>query len=417
MKRLKLYLKLLRESYIFALKAIVVNKIRTVLSLSGITIGIFSIISVFTVFDSIRNTINESVNSLGSNVIYIQKWPWEFSSDYPWWDYIKRPEAKLSELTEVQKRSQASQAAAYILSTMRKAKNKNLSINATIVAVSHDYPEVTTIEFESGRYFSMDESARGKPAAIIGNEVARLLYGSTDPIGKKIKVFDRNLEIIGVLKKEGFQFGNSVDYQIIMPVQFARQFIDLRSDNIGSAIIVKSKPLVSNEELTYELRGIMRSVRKLKPGAKDNFAINKSDILTMTFEGLFRVINTVGWIIGGFSLLVGGFGIANIMFVSVRERTPQIGIQKSMGAKNTFILQEFLFESVFLSLLGGLAGLLLIYLITLLLRYMADMHLTLTIGNIMLGITVSAIIGLVSGFVPALSASKLDPVEAMRSSF
>ncbi|HLN53185.1 MAG TPA: ABC transporter permease [Lentimicrobium sp.] len=418
MERVKRYLKLLRESYIFALKAIVVNKVRTILSLSGITIGIFSIISVFTVFDSIKSMITESVSSLGSNVLYVQKWPWAFSSDYPWWEYMKRPETRLSELVEIQKRSQASQSAAYMVSTMRKVKHKNLAMTGTIVAVSHDYPEVATVELASGRYFSFDESAGGRPVAIIGNEIAASLYGATDPIGQKIKVFSRNLEIIGVLKKEGMTvFSNSSDYYVMMPVQFARQFIDLKSDNIGAALMVKAKPMVTNEELADELKGIMRSVRKLKPGTKDNFAINKSDIVTQTFEGLFSVINIVGWIIGGFSLLVGGFGIANIMFVSVKERTPQIGIQKSMGAKNSFILQQFLFESVFLSLFGGIVGLLLIFLITMVLTYGFDMRLVLTFGNIMLGITVSAVIGLVSGFIPALSASRLDPVEAMRSSF
>jgi putative ABC transport system permease protein len=418
MERFIRFLKLLRESYIFAIKAIVVNKIRTILSLSGITIGIFSIISVFTVFDSIQINITDTVKSLGSNVLYVQKWPWAFEADYPWWEYMKRPEAKLSELGEIQKRSQASEASAYMVSTMRKVKHNNYSITGTIVGVSHDYPEVTPIEFSTGRYFSFDESNRGRAVAIIGNEVATTLYGHADPVGQKIKVFNRNLEIIGVLKKEGLStFGNSTDTQVIIPIQFARQFIDLRSDNIGAAIMVKAKPNVSNDELTYELKGIMRSIRKLKPGTKDNFAINKSDIISQAFEGVFSVINTVGWIIGGFSLLVGGFGIANIMFVSVRERTPQIGIQKSMGAKNSFILQQFLFESVFLSLFGGIVGLLLIYIIVLILRLSFDMPLILTIGNIMLGIIVSAVIGLVSGFIPALSASKLNPVDAMRSTF
>ncbi|MGE5382186.1 MAG: ABC transporter permease [Omnitrophica WOR_2 bacterium] len=418
MKQVPRSLKLFRESYLFALHAIVVNKIRTVLSLLGITIGIFSIISVFTVFDSIESTIRTSVNSLGSNVLYVQKWPWAFGGDYPWWEYMKRPEPNMSEMVEIQRRSQASEASAYLVSTMHKVKNRNLSVEGAIVAVSHDYPEVMNVELASGRYFTADESAGGRPVAIIGNEIATLLYGNIDPIGKKIKVFSRQLEVIGVLKKTGTNnFEESTDNYVMIPVNFGRSFIDLKSDNIGAAIIVKAKPLVSNDELTYELKGIMRSVRKLKPGIKDDFAINQSDILTKGFDAVFSVIGMVGWIIGGFSLLVGGFGIANIMFVSVKERTAQIGIQKSMGAKNTFILQQFLFESIFLSLLGGLVGLFLIFIITQIISRTFDMPLILTAGNIILGISVSAIIGLVSGFIPALSASRLDPVEAMRSSF
>jgi len=418
MKELPGNIKLLRESYVFALKAIVVNKVRTLLSLLGITIGIFSIISVFTVFDSIERQIRNTVNSLGDNILYVQKWPWAFGADYPWWEYMKRPEPKLSELQEIQRRSLASASSAYYVATTRKVQHHNLSLEGTIVAVSNEYPEVTTVELASGRFFTTDESAGGRPLAIIGNEIAKSLYGSTDPIGQKVKLFGRQLEVIGILKKEGaMSFDNSTDYQVIVPVNFGRQFIDLKGDNIGAAIIVKAKPNVSLDELTYELKGIMRSVRKLKPGADDSFAINQTSFITQGFDALFGVISIVGWIVGGFSLLVGGFGIANIMFVSVKERTPQIGIQKSMGAKRSFILQQFLFESVFLSVFGGILGLLIIFLITLVINYSSDLKLVLTFGNIMLGISVSAIIGLVSGIVPAMSASKLDPVESMRSSF
>lgn len=418
MRKLPTGLKLFRESYVFALRAIVVNKVRTVLSLLGITIGIFSIISVFTVFDSIERQIRNSINSLGSNVIFVQKWPWAFGADYPWWEYIKRPEPKLKELNEVQRRSVASDASAYFVSTYKKVKHGRLSIQATIVAVSHDYPEVMSVDFQSGRFFTGDESAGGRPVAIIGSEIASQLYEGKDPIGQKLKVFSRQLEIIGVFQKEGaMSFDNSTDYQVMVPVNFGRQFIDLRGDNTGAAIIVRAKPSVTNEQLSDELKGIMRSIRRLKPGTQDNFAINQISYINNNFDAVFQVIGLVGWIVGGFSLLVGGFGIANIMFVSVKERTSQIGIQKSMGAKSSFILQQFLFESVFLSLLGGIIGLLIIFMITLIISYTFDMPLILTAGNIILGISVSAIIGLVSGIVPALSAARLDPVEAMRTTF
>ncbi len=237
-----------------------------------------------------------------------------------------------------------------------------------------------------------------------------------DPVGRKIKIFGINLEVIGVLKQEGEDFfKNSSDNQVFIPVQFARNYIDF--ENVGTNIVVKAKPYVANDELTDELRGILRSVRKTKPSADDDFSINEMSIVQKGFDNLFAVIATVGWIIGGFSLLVGGFGIANIMFVSVKERTSQIGLQMAMGAKKYFILLQFLFEAVFLSLIGGLAGLLIIYLGTIIISQGFGMELILTRGNIMLGIFVSSIIGLVSGFFPAYRASKLDPVEAMRSTF
>ncbi|KAF0198175.1 MAG: hypothetical protein FD166_1526 [Bacteroidetes bacterium] len=419
MKQSIIFIRLLRESYLFALSAIVVNKVRTILSLLGITIGIFSIISVFTVFDSIERTLRDSINTLGSNVLFVQKWPWAFGGDYPWWKYMKRPEPTMADLQEIQRRSQAAEASTYLVQMNRTIKYAGSSVdNASVVAVSHDYNVVNSIEFADGRYFTPEESAGGRPVAIIGDEISRTLFENAEPLGKRIKVFGQQIEVIGLLKKEGEKsFGNSNDNQVLIPVNFGRNFIDLKGDNIGAAIMVRAKPMVSNEELTDELTGIMRSVRKLKPGVEDDFSINETSVITQGFDQLFNVVAIVGWIIGGFSLLVGGFGIANIMFVSVKERTAQIGIQKSMGAKNYFILQQFLFEAVFLSIFGGVVGLLIIFIITQLISAFSDMNLVLTFGNIALGVTVSGVIGLVSGFIPAWSASRLDPVEAMRSTF
>lgn len=411
-----LFLKLIRESFIFAFQAIIVNKVRTILSLLGITIGIFSVISVLTIFDSMEIAIRDSIDQLGDNVLFVQKWPWDGGPDSPWWKYWKRPQPDLQDLKQIQQQSVASEASTFMFEVQRTIKYLNNSIeNVSILGISHDFDKVLPFNLKVGRYFTFLESQSGKNVAIIGNNIATNLFPGIDPIGKKIKVFGSKVEVIGLIQKEGEDlFGNSSDNQVILPVKYARNHIDIRE--IGTTILVKAKPYVSNDELKDELVGILRSVRKLKPKAEDDFAINETSIISKELDQFFGVIAIVGWIVGGFSLLVGGFGIANIMFVSVRERTSQIGIQMSLGAKKFFILFQFLFEAVFLSLFGGFIGILIIYILVLLSKnFPFSLHLTTM--NIVIGVSVSVGIGLIAGIVPSYIASRLDPVEAMRSTF
>lgn len=402
----------------FAITSVLANKLRTMLTLLGITIGIFAIISVFSVVDSLERQIRNSISALGDNVVYIQKWPWGgFDGEYRWWDYMSRPVPQLSELDEIQRRAGSVEAAAFIVSTSRRVEYLTTSINSvTIVGVTADYDQVRNFDLHEGRYFTAMESAAARNVAIIGYDLAQNLFVDVDPIGKSVKVFGQNAVIIGVFQKEGMGgFGENVDSQLIIPVSYLSQFINVNQERFGPMIMAKGRPGVSNEEMIDDLTGVMRAIRRLPPLADSNFALNETSLLSEGFDGLFAIINMAGWIIGGFSILVGGFGIANIMFVSVRERTSIIGIQKALGAKNYFILWQFLFEAVMLSLMGGAVGLLLVFTGTAIVSSVFEIDFLLSASNILLGINVSAIIGLLSGFLPAWSAARLDPVVAIRS--
>lgn len=412
-----IFLGLFRESILFAINALVVNKLRTFLSLLGITIGIFAIITVFTIVDSLEQNLRKSVQSLGNDVVFVEKWPWTFGENYPWWKYMNRPEAGYDELDEILRKCNGAQSAAFVASSQITVKYKSSSIeNVTIICASHQYDKVKNFEISKGRYFADIESSAGRPVAIIGDVLANALFPNQNPLGQSIKVNGAKVDVIGVFKKEGESIlGGSSDTQILVPINYARSLIDIRSESLNPQIMVRAKAGVSNDDLIDELTGLMRSIRRLKPLAEDDFALNQTSLISNQFDSLFGVIGIAGWIIGGFSILVGGFGIANIMFVSVKERTNIIGIQKSLGAKNYFILLQFLFESVFLSLIGGIIGLFVVYLITLLAGDTFGMEITLSKSNIILGFTISILIGVVSGFIPAYGASQMDPVEAIRA--
>lgn len=406
-----------KESVLFAWQSLVSNKLRSMLSLLGITIGIFAIILVFTIVDSLEANIRGSLQSLGNNVVYIQKWPWSFGPDYPWWKYINRPTPQYHELDEIAKRSKTTEALAYRLGGRRTIKYKsNVVENAVVAGISYDYYKIKAFDLSAGRYFTKNETDAGYRMAIIGSEIASGLFPNEDALGKEIKIAGQKGKVIGVIKKEGeSMLGVSFDYQVNIPFNFARYILDPRSMNADPVLFAKAKPNISNAEMMDELTGILRTIRKLKPLAEPNFALNEISLLSQGFDTLFAVVGIAGWIIGGFSILVGGFGIANIMFVSVRERINIIGIQKSLGARNIFILFQFLCESVLLSLIGGFFGLLLTYIATIFAKGVIEMEITLTGANVILGFSISVLIGVISGFVPAYTASQLDPVEAIRS--
>ena len=413
-----IYFRLILESFRFAWHALKSNLLRTILSLLGVTIGIFAIISVFTIVDSLERNIRNSMSFMGNNLIYVQKWPWGFSGDYEWWRYFKRPISNLREFRLLQEKLENDEGTAiywYRGGTTFKYRNNSMS-NLNIQGISYEYNKVIDMPITQGRYFTQQDINAARNVIVIGHAIAEDLFPNLDPLGKTLKIKGLKFAVIGIMEKqgEGFLGLPTEDNNAYMPYGAFNKLFSTGERGLEPTIAVKGRETdIGLQELEYEIRGAMRTIRGLKPRDEDNFALNRPEMVADALTSLFRVIGLAGWVIGGFSILVGGFGIANIMFVSVKERTNIIGIQKSLGAKNYFILFQFLFESIFLSLIGGGIGILLLYLITLIPQ--DAMELLLSVGNISLGLGVSVIIGVISGIIPALLAANLDPVIAIRS--
>lgn len=405
------------ESAVFAFQALAANKVRTLLSTLGITIGIFSIILVLSIVDSLERNVKKSIESLGKDAVIVDKWPWDFSGEYKWWKFVNRPNPSLSELKQIQDNSTLAQASCYVLS-MGGQTVENGSNNATGVSVSgitFDYYQVKNFNLAQGRYFTENEINNGNSVVIIGDKLAENLFPNGIAIDKTIVVKKNKYRVVGVIEKQGESiFGSQFDNLVLVPIKCLAQHVRINSNRNQTTIEVKAKAGVSPDMLEEELRGIMRSARKLKPGQEANFALNKTSLFDEPIKQTFKIVSIAGWIIGGLAMLVGAFGIANIMFVSVKERTNQIGIKKSLGAKNYFILIEFLVEAVVLCLAGGVVGLMVVGAIVLVAQQFG-FEIVLSLSNILTGVSTSAGVGILAGLIPALSASRLDPVVAIRA--
>ena len=413
-----IYLRVLRESFNFAINALTTNKLRTFLSLLGVTIGIFSIIAVLAAVDSLKNEINDSISSLDNSTIIIMRFNFG-PSDVPRWKSEQFPDVSYEEYQYIKRNVPNTKAVSFTLNVPRTAikYEENSISNVDVGAITHEYYDIESLQIAEGRFFNEAESNSGTPVIVLGDEIAKTLFSSSNPLGKKIRLYGRKFTVIGVLKKEGSGlFGESKDTTVLLPVNMARKIFGDNNKSTFPQIIVKPEKGIDNEGYIADLTQKIRMARGLKPDDINDFFINQLKGFKDVIDDITGTMNGIGWVISGFSLLVGGFGIANIMFVSVKERTNLIGIQKSLGAKNKFILFQFLFEAVILSLIGGLIGLILVFIVSVIASsFSGDFNFVLSPWNMFLGTAISAIIGLISGIVPAISASKLDPVEAIRT--
>lgn len=417
------FLRILNESFVLAVQQLLSNKLRTLLSLMGIIIGIWCVIMVLSAVNSLEYSIRKSFKKLGDNTIYISTMPWGEDPRENFWKYMRRPEASYTDYLSIKKNCKSADIVAFnVFIGTQSTESKTASASGVLyIGVTEDYREMFGLEFSYGRYFTASEFFHGTNDVLIGYEVYKKLFREgEDPIGKTIKAKGQKLKIIGVLKKEGKDLINPINFDnvAIVPYNTARKYVNTSNSEFNrgrTSVSVKAKQEVSVDQLSDELVGVLRASRKLKPKEEDNFALNTLSILSNLLGSIFGVINLAGLFIGGFAIFVGMFSVANIMFVSVKERTNIIGIKKALGAKRYVILTEFLVESIVLCLIGGLIGLLFVYLAALAATAIFQFEIFLSARNMIIGITIAAISGVVAGIIPALNAANMEAVDAMRS--
>jgi len=409
---------ILASSFRLTMQELMVNKLRTVLSLIGISFGIFCIIGVLATVNSLETNIQNQLKSLGTNTIYIDKFNYFDGNgpDYPWWKYINRPMPKFEEVAAIKDRSRLANNVAFMISTSGKIEYQSYALEGVFFyGVSIEENDIQPVTIGYGRFLSGNEFESGSPMVVIGNDNAESLFGNPAlAVGKEIKVKGKKATIVGVIKKVGQNMiGWNYDASLILPYRFARQVFNEEASR--PIIMVKGKDNISSVALVDDLEGVMRSLRKISPKQEDNFSLNQITGFTDRVSSLFVSINLGGWAIGILSLIVGAFGIANIMFVTVKERTAMIGLKKAIGAKKRSILSEFLLEAATICVMGGLMGLLLVYILTLVLTHLFNFPVYISAGILTLAISICIIIGILAGIIPAYIASRLDPVVAIRS--
>jgi ABC-type antimicrobial peptide transport system, permease component len=412
-------LEIITSSFKMALQELWKNKLRTFLSLFGITIGIFCIIGVLATVNSLERNIKNEVSSFGTNTIYVDKWEYVGGggNEYPWWKYVNRPLPKYEEIKQIKERTPSARFVSFRIYASDEVDYRGSSLsNVNYYGVSEDFDDIQPIPAAYGRYMSDAEFDRGVNVIAIGNDIAEKLFGSPElAVDKEVTIRGRKARVIGVIKKQGKQMigGWDFDQSIVIPYKFARNIInELRADPL---IMVQGQDYLTSKALKDDLSGAMRGIRKLSPTQEDNFALNDINDLTESVSRAFASLNIGGWAIAALSLIVGMFGVANIMFVTVRERTGQIGLKKAIGAKNRVILTEFLLESAFLCVIGGMIGLLLVFILTQILSRALSFPVYISTNNMVMAVGICIFVGVLAGFIPARQASRMDPVVAIRS--
>jgi len=416
MPMLKL-LNILWNSFRMAMIELKVHKMRTLLSLFGIAIGIFCIIGVLATISSLEHYIKSNIEKLGRSTIYIQKIPWgPHDANTPFWKFQKRPEITSLEEVELKKRSKLVSNVAYSMFYLSPISYKNTEIsNVQWTGVTNEFDKILSLDVEYGRYLSNADFERGTNSIVIGHTIAKDLFTKPEyAIGKTVSIGPKKGVIVGTLKEQGASMdGWQFDDRIIVPYLFCKQVADEKSS--GGFIIAKANEKYAIEDVKDELTSILRTVRKVSPKEEDNFALNDISSTADPLKVFFSQVTIGGWAIAGLSLIVGAFGVANIMFVTVRERTSQIGLKKAIGAKSKTILTEFLLESAFLCIIGGLIGLLLVWILTLFISSILPFPIFIAPNIILLAFNICVVLGVLSGIIPATIAARMNPVVAIRT--
>lgn len=399
------------EGFKIAWTSLWANKMRAFLTTFGIVIGIVSVTTMATLIDGVNRGFESSLNMLGQNVVFVQKWPWNFGPNYNWWDYINRREMEVSYADRIQDMSESVEAAAAVMFTSDTVRfESETAERVDIIGASPAYVITSSVEIQNGRFFTDEDNRAARNVAVLGSGVAEVLFGERDPVGRTIRLLGQRFEVIGVMEEQGNFMGlESFDNQIIVPVQTFgkimgfRRFVQIRVKFADASIM---------EDGEYELEGTMRRIRRLEPGQDNDFAINKLDMFRQQYQIMTGTIYAIGFFLTALALFIGGIGVMNIMFVSVKERTKEVGIRKAIGAKSSEILYQFLVEAVVICAFGGVIGIILSVGTTYLVNTFLVAYLDWT--TVVWALVICTLTGIVFGFLPAYKAAKADPIESLR---
>jgi len=406
----KLFISLTEGSKI-AMSALWANKVRALLTTTCIVIGIVSVTAMNTITDGVDRSFEDSMDMLGRNVVFVEKWPWGFGGEYKWWEYRNRQEMRLEYVDRLRELVPSASAVAASASRRTGIRFQDRSAdNVQLEGVTNTYFETAGLNIAEGRAFTREEEQRAAKVVVLGNSVADVLFPNSDPLNKQVRIRGQRFNVIGLLEEQGNFLGmDDGDNRMIIPISAYGTIYDLRW---GIQLSVQFPDESTLQEGEYEVIGAMRLIRGLDPMDGDDFAINQAALFEQEFQSMKVAIYGIGIFLTGLALFVGGIGVMNIMFVSVKERTKEIGIRKAVGAKSWEIQLQFLLESIVICMFGGVIGVVLSLGITELINqiFVAYMDWTTVLNAILL----CTFIGLLFGYLPSNRAAKADPIESLR---